>query len=261
MERTIKIKTENQVFELLFKEDEISWQSILYELVRTEQMDPWDIDISALTKSYIETIKKLQEINFRITGKVLLAAAILLHLKSTKFLEEDISNLNNLMNPPEEILPEDETFYEQGEMKYVMPDKLVLIPRTPQPRKRKVSIYDLIDSLQKALEVKQRRILRFVEIPKIDIPQKKVDITKIIFNLYNQIKDILNEKEKIYFHELVQSDKKEDKIYTFVPLLHLATQRKIDLDQEFHLGDIEIRLAGASNDKKEGTKENESGKT
>lgn len=251
MEQQKRIETEDHIFELLFKEDEITWQSLLYELVRTEQMDPWDIDISALTQSYISMLKKLQKMDFRISGKVLLAAAILLHLKSTKFLEEDISNLNRLINPPEEILSEEESFYEEGEMKYVVPDKIVLLPRTPQPRKRKVSIYDLIESLQKALEVKQRRLLRMLDVPKVEVPEKKIDITKTIFDLYNRIKKIFGEKEKLFFHELVPSDKKEDKLFTFIPLLHLATQRKIDIDQESHLADIEIRLVSKDGNKQE----------
>ena len=44
------------------------------------------------------------------------------------------------------------------------------------------------------------------------------------------------------FSELIDSDRKEDKIATFVPLLHLTTQEKIDLYQKEHFGDIEITL-------------------
>ena len=36
---------------------------------------------------------------------------------------------------------------------------------------------------------------------------------------------------------------KEDKVFTFIPLLHLTNQRKIDLNQENHFGEIEIVLA------------------
>jgi chromatin segregation and condensation protein Rec8/ScpA/Scc1 (kleisin family) len=34
-----------------------------------------------------------------------------------------------------------------------------------------------------------------------------------------------------------------DKVFTFRPLLHLATGREIDLDQKAHFGEIGIKLA------------------
>ncbi len=72
-----------RIFQLLYNQDEVTWQTLLYELVKKEEMNPWDINISMLTKKYIETIKKLKELDFRISGKVLLAAAILLKINQT----------------------------------------------------------------------------------------------------------------------------------------------------------------------------------
>lgn len=236
------ISNHEDVMNILLKEDDISWKSLIYELVRTEQMDPWDIDISLLSQKYIELVKKLHAFDFRLSGKILLAAAILLHIKSVRFLEFDITNLNNLINPPE-ALDEDESFYEQTCLKDLPSDRITLIPRTPQPRKRKVSVYDLIDALNKALEVRNRRILREVNVPEISVPEKKVDITKIIFDLHKQIKKMFETKDKIYFTDLIGGDTREDKVYTFVPLLHLTNQGKIDLEQEVHFEDIEIKLA------------------
>ena len=72
---------QDQIMELLIEKDDVSWQSILNELVRTEKMDPWDIDVSHLTHKYIETVKNLKKADFRLSGKVLLAAAMFLKIK------------------------------------------------------------------------------------------------------------------------------------------------------------------------------------
>ncbi len=232
------------IMNMLLKEDDISWQSIIYELVRTEQIDPWDIDISLLSQKYIEVVKKLHEFDFRLSGKVLLAAAILLHIKSVRFIETDITNLNNLMNPPAAL--DEDSYYEQLPLKNLPMDKITLIPKTPQPRKRKVSVYDLIDALTKALEVRRRRVLRDVDVPEMIVPEKRVDITKVIYELYQQIKKMFGSKDKVFFTDLIgNSGTKEDKVYTFVPLLHLTNQGKIDLAQEVDFGDIEVKLPGA----------------
>ena len=78
----------------------------------------------------------------------------------------------------------------------------------------------------------------------IRLPEKKFDITEKIKEIYSRIKDLFTSKktEKITFDELVQSSKKEDKIYTFIPLLHLANQEKINLNQEIPFGEIHINI-------------------
>ena len=223
------------ILSMLLKEDEISWQSIIHELVKTEQIDAWDIDVSLLAQKYIEVVKKLHEFDFRLSGKVLLAAAILLHIKSTRFLDFDIANLNNMINPPAAL--DEDSYYDQMPLKDLPMDKITLIPKTPQPRKRKVSVYDLIDALTKALEVRRRRVLREVEVPQMLVPEKRVDITKVIYELYQQIKKMFGTKDKIYFTDLIgNGGTKEDKVYTFVPLLHLTNQGKVDLEQEIDFG-------------------------
>jgi len=226
----------------LFNQDEITWQSIIYDLVRTEQMDPWDVDISLLTRKYLEMIKKLKEMDFRVSGKVLLAAAILLKMKSNR-LVGDANQLEQMFAEPEAAELYDEL--EEEFQKLTRPETPVLIPRTPQPRKRKVSIYDLVGALNKALEVKQRRVLNSIPPLDVEVPQKKRDITEIIKDIYTRIKLFFSGgSEKLTFSRLVTSDKKEDRVYAFIPLLHLANQdqRKIDLFQQQHFGDIEITL-------------------
>lgn len=233
---------QEKIFQLLFDKDEVTWQSLLYELVKTEQMDPWDVNVSLLTKKYMGTIKKLKELDFRISGKVLLAAAILLKIKSNRLVGEDLTQLDRLIagSEEQELLEEFEDFVEKPGLE----EKPTLIPRVPQPRKRKVSIYDLVEALEKALEVKKRRVMYSIPPLDVEIPKKTRDITQVIREVYGKIKSFFfkNQKNKLMFSQLVPSDKKEDKIYTFVPLLHLSQQRKIDIDQQEPFADIEIML-------------------
>ena len=223
-----------KIFEILYNKDEVTWQALLYELIKKEGMNPWDINISLLTKKYIEIIKKLKELDFRISGKVLLAAAILLNMKSNRLLNEDLSELDRMLSEPEEdadsIMFEEPPFYPLGE-------KPTLIPRTPQPRKRKVSIFDLVKALEKALEVKQRRVLNSIPPMNVSIPEKKRDITQIIRDVYLRVRSLFTQQNSLTFSQLVPSSAKEDKIYTFIPLLHLSNQRimlaaKKEVDKE-----------------------------
>ena len=90
---------QNQIYEILMNRDEITWQNLIYDLIKSERMDPWDIDISLLTNHYIETLKKLKEANFFVSGKVLLAASLLLKIKSERLVNEDFANFDALLYP------------------------------------------------------------------------------------------------------------------------------------------------------------------
>jgi len=231
----------DRILDIIVEKDEVTWQSMIYDLVKHENMNPWDIDVSKLTEKYLLMLKKLTELDFRVTGKVVLAAAILLKIKSQKLLGDDIGELDRLMNP-EEI--SEEEFYDDLEAQPPGEAEIPsLIPRTPQPRKRKVSIYDLMLALQKALEVRDRRVLRRMPSVKIDMPQKRVDISKLIVEVYDKIKNhFTNATDKLTFAQLVQDVDRDSKIQQFLALLHLANvgHRKVDLIQNEHFGDIEI---------------------
>ncbi len=233
---------QEQLYEMLVNKDEITWQSLIYDLIRSEQLNPWDIDVSLLTKRYIETLNHLKEANFFLSGRVLLASAILLNIKSEKFINEDFVNFDNLLYPPS--LDELE-LYEDTPNPYINIEHPELTIRTPLARKRKVTINDLMNALQKALDVNKRKVMRRLreEEVVVKIPEKNIDISALIKNIYNKIAEFFKSKKEILtFKKLVQSDKKEDKILTFIPLLHLDNQEKINLVQNEPFGEIYIEM-------------------
>ncbi|MEM4637843.1 MAG: segregation/condensation protein A [Candidatus Woesearchaeota archaeon] len=240
-------KTNDKIFSIIFVEDELSWKDLIYKLINEEQMDPWNIDISILAQKFLEMLKKLKELDFRISGKMILASAILLKMKSEILIEQDIPRLDGMINNEENIL-EDENY---DNSKPLNPAELPKIyPRTPQPRKRKVSVYDLVNALEKALEVESRRKKYVAEAKKITLilPEKKFDLGKAMLMIYKNIeKHYSKNNDFLTFDKLVPSDSKIDKVTTFVPLLHLDTQRKIDLEQKKHFDTIYIKIPNKNN--------------
>lgn len=240
----MKKSQQDQIFQILLEQEDITWQTMLYESVRTEQMDPWDIDVSILAQRFLDMLKKLKGMDLRVPGKVLLAAAILLKLKSKKLVDVELAELDRLIAGTEELTEEE--FYEglEEQPKPLETGLYSLIPRVPQLRKRKVSIYDLVDALQKALEVKKRRVEHSIPAADIEIPEKKADVSRVIKDIYSNILKFftINRGKSLTFNQLIPSKSREDQVYTFIPLLHLTNQRKIDLNQQEHFGEIEILL-------------------
>ena len=234
----------DELYNLIVNKDEITWQSLLMDLIKSEEMDPWDIDVSLLAKKYLESIKKLQKFNFFISGKMILASALLLRIKSDRFMEEDIAHFDNMMYPPEELDPMELEAYLDAPAPERKSPKLTI--KTPQARKRRVTLTDLMGALQKALEVNQRKVDRREYELSVDmkVPIQEIDITALIKDMYTRIVGHFqtNEKGGLTFTALVRSERKEDKILTILPLLHLDNEGKVDLEQREHFGEIYITL-------------------
>ncbi|HLC96331.1 MAG TPA: ScpA family protein [Candidatus Nanoarchaeia archaeon] len=234
-----KPEQSEQIFSIIFDKDEITWQTIIYELINKGEIDPWDVDISVLTKRYIDMIKQLKVLDLRVSGKVLLAAALLLKIKSNRLMGADLDNLDKLFSQTEE----EPSLFEEQVLRQ-SEEKFDLIPKTPQTRKRKVTIYDLVGALERALDVKKRRVMASIPPTNVGIPVKTKDISQVIKEVYGRIRLFFSTgaKGRLTFSQLLSDDSKEGKVYTFIPLLHLTNQRKIDLEQYQHFGDIEILM-------------------
>jgi len=233
---------QDEILDMLLKKDELTWQDIIYDLIKSERMDPWNIDVSKLSIKYLEIVRKLQETNFFISGKVVLASAILLKIKSNKLLTENIANFDNQLYSQDE----EEHIEQLDEEAYNKDNSPRLTIKTPIARKRRVSINDLVDALEKALEVDNRRKLRrrdFFPEEELSMPVKKVDIGKKIKEVYSNITKYFNiKKSDLTFTSLLPSGSKEDKVYTFIPLLHLENQKKVNMSQKDSFEEIYIAL-------------------
>ncbi|USN45564.1 MAG: segregation/condensation protein A [Candidatus Woesearchaeota archaeon] len=234
-------RNEDKIFDLLFNKDEVTWQTIIYELVKTNEMDPWDIDVVSLSKRFLDTIFKLEQANFRISGKLVLAAALLLKIKSEKLMTEGFASFDELLYGTDDELLEGEDYFDENIERLKQFKGLPLMPKTPQPRKRKVSVYDLVKALERALEGEAKRQRVYLSQKKTyDVPKRKYDMNELILKTFERVKQA--KLPSIAFADLVPDETKEAKIYTFVPLLHLDNQRKIDLMQKTHLGDIFVNI-------------------
>lgn len=232
---------QEQIYELITGQD-VSWQAIIHELINTEQLDPWDINLVVLANKYIERVKTMEEANFFVSGKVLLAASLLLRIKAEILLDREIKSLDDILfgRKNEEKKP-----MERIEIDYSELPKLY--PRTPLPRLKKVSLQELMSALNQAISTENKRIRREVMKVRIEkdaeivLPRISVKIGERIKKLYSKIASMITSRGKVKYNDLTGTVK-EDKIACFLPVLHLDNQKKIYLEQNGHFEDIWIWL-------------------
>ncbi len=235
--------SQDQIHTLLFGE-QLSWQAIIYDLINTEQLDPWDIDLSLLSLKFLERVRALEEANFFISSKVLLAAALLLRMKSEILLDYDIAGLDAILFGKKEQKSVSST-QERLILDDIIPD---LVARTPLPRFKRVTLEELMKSLDQAIKTENRRIKRIVVARQqefetaLSLPKQRINLVERLREVYNQLQNIFTtQQEKLAFSSLSLTTS-EERIATFIPLLHLDHQRKVWIEQESHLGEIWILL-------------------
>lgn len=233
---------QEQIHGLLFS-DKLSWQAIILDLINSEQLDPWDIDLALLTNKYLERIRGMDEANLFVSSKVLFAAALLLRLKSEILLNYYLPSLDEILFGKKE---DKKYVQERIELEDEIPE---LVQRTPLPRYRRITLQELLFALGKAITTENRRIKKVVTAKQqeietaIAIPKARINLGDKIKEVYNRLKDIFSKKEeRISFSELLGENvnKNEERVSAFVPLLHLDNQHKVFLEQEKHLEEIYV---------------------
>jgi segregation and condensation protein A len=234
-----------QVYNIVIGKDP-SWQAIIYELVTSEQLDPWNIDITLLCRSYMDRIKELEQSNFHISSKMLLAAALLLRIKSEILLNKYIREIDDILFPRNDDIRKVIERIEIDEN-----DIPILSPKSPMPRFKKVTLQELIDALDVAIRTEGRRIQKEIDkkqaerMSHVDIPKfRRVNIKERIRQFYAKVltgfKTKKGEMKLPYSH--FTGNNKEERIACFLPMLYLSNNGKIWLEQEQHYQEIYMYL-------------------
>ncbi|MBI1971661.1 MAG: segregation/condensation protein A, partial [Candidatus Aenigmarchaeota archaeon] len=85
----METQTEEKILNLVVRDH--SWEQIIFHLIESENLDPNDVDLEILAKSFVNYINKLEELDFHIPAKMIIIAAVLLRMKSDKLgFEKDL---------------------------------------------------------------------------------------------------------------------------------------------------------------------------
>ncbi len=214
-----------------------TWRDMLMDLVAEEKLDPWNIDITEVTEKYMDKIRDLQSMDLRVPANIILAAAILLRFKSdTLRLEEEFQEADQ------------ETYISEDHAPTEVP---MLSLRTRIPPKRRVSLGELIGALSEVIEAQKKRAEKlFAPKPIMSIEIPKEDIEKRMNDLLERLGAMADAEGVLLFSDLLEKKTAQEMIFVLLPLLHLAQDRRIDIEQEKMFGEIFITILGDKHGKR-----------
>lgn len=204
-----------------------TWREFLVDLVQSEKMDPWDIDLCEVADKCLHRIKNWESLDLRIPANVILASSLLLRFKADALEWKPI---------------EEEYFVEEPML--VQEDLPELILKPNRPRARRVTLQELMSAVESVMK-EGRRVQRILPAPialNVQLPQKTMgERISDVFQRAIALKDADN---LVLFSELSEGKTVEH----LIPVLHLVNNQKVDAWQDEVFGEIFVKILAESMD-------------
>ncbi len=207
--------------------DQPAWKSILLDLVESEKMNPWDIDVTILSEKYLKKINELESNNLRVPANAILACAILVKTKS-KYLklssiddEEDEDSIKN-----RQLLLED------------IPDLVA----NRSFREGKISLDELVSSIEDIIHRTSPKKNAARIIPRMEINFDSTSIEEKMELVFNNIKSKADSEGIVLFKNLIDTEGVDGMVDTFLPVLFLMNSGKIIAYHNEFFGEIFVQI-------------------
>lgn len=202
---------------------------VLTDILDLQKISPWELNLAELVNGFIGRLLAAEYIDFRICGRALLSAAILLRLKTEYLLE---------FGREEEILNEIE-----------LEQDVFLLPIRPPFRQqvRPTSFAELLEALRELVfpPLKRQRTPLPPSLSPALVAQfdgTHVELTKSMKLVYEKLIQASRDGHILSFMEFVQGMTQLDVIRVFLSLLYLVSEGKVFISQEYPFGDIRIEV-------------------
>jgi len=209
--------------------DQPAWKTILLDLVETEKMNPWDIDVIELTVKYIKKINDLSGHNLRVPANAILACAILVKTKS-KYLR--LSSLDD--EEKEAVLTPEQRALMLGEVPDLMSNRMA--------REGRITLDELVSSIEDIIQRTTPKKGSARSIPRIEINFDTSSIEEKMQEVFDLIKSKADSQGVVMFADLTGKDDLDSIVDTFLPVLFLMNNGKIIAYQNEFFGTIFVQL-------------------
>jgi segregation and condensation protein A len=208
-----------------------AWKTILISLVKSEKMDPWNIDVKELAKKYLEKIRSLNDSDLRLPANAILASAILLKFKARALRIPSLEEANEV------------------EWKALMTEEQLLggmMPELLSPnlsREGKVTLDQLVESIEAILDRTKSKVQRERDgrdRPVFNLPFASMNLEDKMKEVFEMVSSFADETGLARFSTMMKGRSINEVIEFFLALLFLVNDRTLNAWQETLFGDIFI---------------------
>lgn len=216
---------------------------LLLYLIKKNKKEIFDIEISVITKQYLDFIKDMENKNLDIASEYLVMAAELIEMKSRKLLphaeEEDVEEENTEEELKKRLLEyqkykESTSVFRELEEKRnsyftKAPENMNEYSNEKIENDGSIGIFDLLDAFERLLERQKHN-----KPVNTKITKKEYSVKERIVSIRNMLKD----RKKVRFEELFDDFSKPYVVVTFLSILQMSKGREINIKQDNNFSEI-----------------------
>jgi segregation and condensation protein A len=219
---------------------------LLLYLIKRDKIDIHDIPIAPITKSYMEYLELMQQLNLDVAGEFMVMAATLIHIKSKMLVPVEPTEAagDEEMEDPREALVQRllelqrykeaaGILHQQAQIRsatWTRPD--TVLPRFDDSGEEmlEAGLYDLISAFKELLD--RRKVLLAHE---VEADGKSIE------ERMSELLELIKEGQSLEFLELFATlETKQDMIVTFLALLELIRLKTVKVYQRGIYGAIRV---------------------
>lgn len=234
---------------------------LLVYLIENAQMNIYDIQVSDITRQYIEYVDRIKRIDPVLAGEFMVLAASLIEIKSKMLLprKADEESAGAIEDPRSELVQrilEYKKFKQAAKYLEECEERMERIHTKPQ---EDLSIYtkepDIFLNLDLQAFVKSFHIFIHRK-KKLEEVQRRYTVVRqqqmTVESRIEQIKKLFNKNKRMKFNELLEGEKtRQNVVLTFLSMLELIKQKTVAFKQNINCGEIIFILDEESMDAKE----------
>jgi segregation and condensation protein A len=219
---------------------------LLLYLIRRDKIDIHDIPIAPITRSYMEYLELMKELNLDVAGEFMVMAATLIHIKSKMLVPvapTEAEGDEDQEDPREALVQRLLEFqrykqaagvlHQQGQIRaatWTRPDTVIPAFDDAGQEMLEAGLFDLISAFKELLDRRKTLLAHEVEAGGKSIEQR-----------IEELLGLIKEGESLEFLELFASQEtKADMIVTFLALLELIRLKHVKVYQRGMFGPIRV---------------------
>jgi len=232
---------------------------LLVDMAKQGKIDPWNIDVVEVADKFLMELERARKLDLRISGRVLLYAAILTRMKAEILAEEAVlcvsepegSSSSEGVREDCEFASNAPEYDYYGEIDFegfenlnlmdtaekseegMFEDEIIAHLMKPHRKVRRfTTLKDLLRELERVEKTKKKKRERgSVKNKVLETPHEE-DMEDTISAVESELKKLFKRRDFVTFSELAEGKELKRKLSLFVSILYLTYRKKIEIEQE-----------------------------
>ncbi|MFW9979424.1 MAG: hypothetical protein ACFFEJ_15175 [Candidatus Thorarchaeota archaeon] len=202
---------------------------LLTDVLQLDKVEPWNIDVGKLVAAFLREMKRIGDIDFRVSGNALYSASVIFMKKTRDLVELGIL-------PPEEVSDDDDF-------------EIPMIHPPFRLTNRRVTLQELLIAMDRVLTkgVRSRasptrqKVRSRADPLTFKMEVERADVEENIEEVLDDLRSLMKVGEIAKFMDILMNRTRREIVRVFFALLHLYARRFIDIweDEE---GIIQVQL-------------------